>query len=88
MKPAEVATNFLIPFGFKLKVKESPRLEILGGLTCEDEGDIKVYSDAFTLWEERDGTYSASVTGRGQLGLHITGVPLDEALEFVGKRYR
>ncbi len=53
-----------------------------------DGKPLTVYHNEFELWEGRDGTMVASAEGRGPLGIRIEGVPLDEALEFLRRRYK
>ena len=54
-----------------------------------DGKPVRVYEDGFSLWEDRDGTMTAGLANRrGTLGIHIEGVPVDEALEFLRRRYK
>lgn len=75
--------------------KRKDHVSIVGGSSVEvspakwgDGEPITFYQESFTLWEDRDGTMTAGYAGRGQLGIRIEGVPLDEALEFLRRRYK
>jgi len=61
---------------------------ITGGRSTAPAGDFSVYHDAFVLYPAKlPGYYSAGKAGPGQLGSHIELVPLDEALDFLKRRY-
>lgn len=69
-------------------IADNARLRIVGGLAEKRVGDMSVYSHAFVISQEDDGSYSGGVAGPGNRCQRIAARTLGEVVDFVVEMYR